>query len=81
MRAYAIFKLVPGLVGVPLVITGGIADNTSLLVVGFVFLGVYAAEMAVITPVVLARRGGRIDADPVEDPSPTPEAPPPARDR
>ena len=56
MRAYAIFKVVPGAVGIPAVIAGAATGSTPLLIVGFVFLGVYVSEMAFVTPVVMARR-------------------------
>lgn len=63
MKAFAIFKIVPGLVGVPLVIIGAATGHDLLLLVGFVFLGVYVTEMAVVTPVLLARGSLREPSD------------------
>lgn len=54
-RRYLAFKIVPGLIGIPLLIYGAASDNTVLLVLGLIMVGVYATEMAVITPVKLAR--------------------------
>lgn len=54
-RAYLAFKVLPGLIGIPLLIIGASSDNTVLLVVGLLLVGVYATEMAVITPVRMAR--------------------------
>lgn len=54
-RRYLAFKVLPGLIGIPLLIIGAATDKTLLLVVGLLLVGVYATEMAVITPVKLAR--------------------------
>jgi hypothetical protein len=67
MKAFAVFKVVPGLVGIPLVIIGAATGHDVLLIVGFVFLGVYVTEMAVVTPVLLARGSLR---EPNEDEEP-----------
>lgn len=55
MKAYAIFKVVPGLIGIPLVVIGAATGHDLLLIVGFVFLGIYVSEMAIVSPVLIAR--------------------------
>jgi hypothetical protein len=54
-RRYLAFKILPGLIGIPLLIVGASTENTVLLVVGLLLVGIYATEMAVITPVKMAR--------------------------
>jgi hypothetical protein len=54
-RRYIAFKILPGLIGIPLLIAGAVADSKVILGGGLLLVGVYAAEMAVITPVKLAR--------------------------
>lgn len=76
-RGYLAFKIIPGLLGIPLLIYGASSENTMFLVIGLLLVGVYAAEMAVITPVKLARaeragRAGSLDQDPSKQ---TQEAP------
>ncbi len=64
-RSYIAFKILPGLIGIPLLIVGASTDNRVLLVVGLLLVGIYATEMAVITPVKLARaeRAARREKD------------------
>ena len=54
-RRYIAFKILPGLIGIPSLIVGAATDTKVLLGIGLLLVGIYAAEMAVITPVKLAR--------------------------